>query len=322
MNSTPAKSSPRPLTLKQRQRISRHKLARRYWRMYVLLALPLIYLLVFKYYPMFGVQIAFRKFDPVGGIWNSPWVGWHYFEKFFTSSKFMRVVPNTIILSLYSLIAGFPVPIMLALALNTVRNDKIKKLIQTITYIPHFISVVVLVGILYQVFNVRSGLVGVAYKTVFNKNMPDLFGKDYFRHIYVWSGVWQSMGWSSIIYMAALSSVDQELHEAAQIDGASRFQRVLHIDLPTILPTAVILLIMNSGNIMSVGFEKVYLMQNSLNNRVSEVISTYTYKIGMTAGTSDFSYSTAIGLFNSVINLIILTLVNTISKKISSTSLW
>ncbi len=309
--------------LKRRSREINRKLARRYWRLYVLLALPIIYLLVFKYYPMLGVQIAFRKFDPTGGIWHSEWVGLHYFEKFFTSSKFMRVVPNTIIISLYSLIAGFPVPILLALSLNTLRNERYKKTIQTITYIPHFISTVVMVGILFQTFNVRSGLVGVAYKEIFGRTMPDLFGKPAsFRHLFVWSGVWQSMGWSSIIYIAALSSVDPELHEAAQIDGASRFKRVIHIDFPSILPTAVILLILNSGSIMSVGFEKVYLMQNNLNLRASEVISTYTYKVSMSAGTSDFSYGTAIGLFNSVINLMMLSLVNTVSNKLTSTSLW
>jgi putative aldouronate transport system permease protein len=323
MSSTATKGYPQNFSIKRQERLTRHKLMRRYWRLYLLLALPLIYLLVFKYYPMLGVQIAFRKFDPVGGIWHSEWVGLHYFEKFFTSSKFKRVVPNTIILSLYSLLAGFPVPIILALSLNTLRNERYKKLIQTITYIPHFISTVVLVGILFQTFNARAGLVGVAYKSVFGKTMPDLFGNPAaFRHLFVWSGVWQSMGWSSIIYIAALAGVDPELHEAAQIDGASRFQRVLHIDLPSILPTAVILLILNSGSIMSVGFEKVYLMQNNLNLRASEVISTYVYKISMTAGTSDFSYGTAIDLFNSVINMIILVLVNTVSSKLSSTSLW
>lgn len=309
--------------MRQSSRHTRLKLARRYWRLYVLLALPVIYLLIFKYYPMLGVQIAFRKFDTTGGIWNSEWVGLHYFEKFFTSSKFARVVPNTIIISLYSLLAGFPVPIILALSLNTLRCERYKKLIQTVTYIPHFISTVVLVGILFQTFNVRSGLVGVTYKALLGRTMPDLFGKPaFFRHMFVWSGVWQSMGWSSIIYIAALASVDTELHEAAQIDGASRFQRVIHIDFPSILPTAVILLILNSGSIMSVGFEKVYLMQNNLNLRASEVISTYVYKISMTAGTSDFSYGTAIDLFNSVINLVMLLIVNAVSNRLSSTSLW
>ena len=323
MNSTTTKANPRHLRIKQYDHQTRSKLMRRYWRLYLLLALTLIYLLIFKYYPMLGVQIAFRKFDTAGGIWNSEWVGLHYFEKFFTSSKFKRVVPNTIIISLYSLLAGFPVPIILALSLNTLRNERYKKLIQTITYVPHFISTHVFVGILFQTFNVRSGLVGVAYNAIFNRTMPDLFGKPAsFRHLFVWSGVWQSMGWSSIIYIAALAGVDPELHEVAQIDGASRFKRVIHIDLPSILPTAVILLILNSGSIMSVGFEKVYLMQNNLNLRASEVISTYVYKVSMTAGTSDFSYGTAIDLFNSVINLAMLLLVNSISHKLSSTSLW
>lgn len=308
---------------KRQQRQTRCKLMRRYWRMYVLLALPIIYLLIFKYYPMLGAQIAFRKFDPVRGIWGSEWVGWHYFDKFLTSSRFKRVVPNTIILSLYSLLAGFPIPILLALSLNTLRNQRYKKIIQTVTYIPHFISTVVLVGILFQVFNVRTGIVGTTYQALFGRRMVDLFGKpNAFRHLYVWSGIWQSMGWSSIIYIAALSGVDQELHEAAQIDGASRFQRVCHIDFPSILPTAVILLILSSGNIMSIGFEKVYLMQNTMNASASEVISTYVYKVSMTAGTSDFSYGTAIGLFNSLINMFILVLVNKVAGKLGSSSLW
>lgn len=297
---------------------------RKYWRLYVLLALPLMYLAIFKYYPMFGVQLAFKRFDAAKGIWGSPWVGFFHFQKFFTSTQFGRVLPNTVILSFYSLLAGFPVPILLALALNTVTRSGYKKLVQTITYIPHFISVVVMVGMLLSLFSPRTGLIGVIYRMFSGgRTVTDYFGKPAaFRHLYVWSGVWQNMGWSSIIYIAALSSVDPELHEAAQIDGASRFKRVLHIDFPSILPTAVILLILSSGNIMTVGFEKVYLMQNKLNLRASEVISTYVYKVSLTDGGGDFSYGTAIDLFNSVINLAMLVTVNGISRKIQSVSLW
>ncbi|MDY3285460.1 MAG: ABC transporter permease subunit [Eubacteriales bacterium] len=306
---------------KQRSLLRRR--IQRNWQAYVLLAIPLIYLLVFKYYPMFGVQIAFKNFQAAKGIWGSPWVGFAQFEKFFTSSQFKRILPNTVILSLYALAAGFPIPILLALSLNTLRSNRFKKIVQTITYIPHFISVVVIVGMMMAIFSPRTGLVGTVYHMITGRVMADLFGKPAaFRHLYVWSGVWQSMGWSSIIYMAALSGVDQQLHEAAQIDGASRLQRVFHIDVPSILPTAVILLILNSGNIMSIGFEKIYIMQNTMNLRASEVISTYVYKVSMAAGGGDFSYGTAIGLFNSVINLAMLCLVNFISKKVTSSSLW
>jgi len=272
---------------------------------------------------MFGVQIAFKKYTPVGGIWGSDWVGLYNFVKFINSYQFARIVPNTIRLSLYSIIAGFPVPIILALFLNVMRHKYLRKTIQTVIYLPHFISVVVIVGMVFQIFNVRIGIYGIFYHFITGNKPVDLFlSSGTFPHMYVWSGIWQNMGWSTIIYTAALSSVDMELHEAAQIDGASRFARLRHIDFPCILPTAIILLILNSGNILSVGFEKVYLMQNNLNLVKSEVISTYVYKVGITAGASDFSYATAIDLFNAVINLIILTLVNFTAKRVSSTSLW
>lgn len=293
------------------------------WQLYVFLFIPVVYLIIFKYYPMFGVQIAFKRFNPSDGIWGSPWAGLRYFQKFFTSYQFSRILPNTIILSLYSLAAGFPIPIILALAMNTLRSQKYKEFVQTVTYMPHFISTVVLVGMIIQVFNPRIGVFGTIYQTLMNAPAPDILGKaSIFRHIYVWSGIWQGMGWNSIIYMAALSSVDLELHEASQIDGANRFQRVLYIDFPAILPTAAIMLILNAGNIMSIGFEKVFLLQNNLNLQTSEVISTYVYKVGLASGGGDFSYATAIGLFNSVVNLLLLVIVNTLSKRLSSTSLW
>lgn len=310
---------PSKIVLRKRK-ISKIK---RNWQMYLLLLLPITYLLVFCYFPMLGVQIAFKNFVATKGIWKSEWIGFGQFQKFFSSSQFERVLSNTIILSVYSLVAGFPLPIALALTLNTIRNKRYKKVIQTVTYIPHFISIVVVVGMLMSVFSPRSGVVGVVYSTLSGKTLPDLFGKpSAFRHLYVWSGVWQGLGWNSIIYMAALSGVDQDLHEAAQIDGASRFRRIRSIDLPMILPTIVIILILNCGNIMSVGFEKAYLMQNTLNLRASEVISTYVYKVSMAAGGGDFSYGTAIGLFNSVINLSMLTIVNQISKRLTASSLW
>ncbi len=293
------------------------------WQLYLFLILPLAYLLIFCYYPMTGLQLAFKKFQANLGIWGSPWIGFDNFEKFFSSYMFGRVLKNTLVLSIYSLIAGFPLPIILALILNSLRSEKYKKFAQTVTYLPYFISVVVLVGILNQVLNPRIGLVANLLSLVGYHDMPNLIGSPgAFPHLYVWSGVWQSMGYNSIIYIAALASTDPELHEAAQIDGASRFQRVLHIDLPTILPTASILLIMNAGRIMTVGFEKVYLMQNTMNTTVSEVISTYVYKVSLASTIPDFSYGTTIDLFNSVINLILIVSVNFLSKRVGGSSLF
>ena len=295
----------------------------RHYQLYIFILLPIIWLVLFRYVPMVGAQIAFRRYNVRDGIWGSEWVGMFQFLKFFSSYQFMRVVPNTIRLSFYSLIAGFPIPIILSLCLNAMRSVRYRKIVQTVTYMPHFISVVVMVGMMMAVLNPRIGIYGVIGRAFTGAYPGDLFAAaGNFPHMYVWSGIWQSMGWSTIIYMAALSSADMEQHEAAQIDGATRFQRILHVDLPVIIPTATILLILNSGYIMSVGFEKVYLMQNRLNLSTSEVISTYVYKVGLAAGAADFSYSTAIGMFNSVVNMIILIIVNFFAGRLSSTSLW
>jgi putative aldouronate transport system permease protein len=296
---------------------------KRHWQMYLLLLVPVVYLLVFSYYPMLGVQIAFKRFRPTLGIWGSPWIGFDNFIKFFQSYQFGRVLSNTVLLSVYSLAAGFPIPIIFALLLNTLSSRHYKKLIQTVTYLPYFISVVVLVGILLQFFNPVFGVYGRAVRHFTGQTATDVFGKAaLFPHLYVWSGIWAHFGWNSIIYLAALSAVDPELHEAGKIDGMSRFIRIVYIDFPAILPTATILLILNFGRIMSVGFEKVWLMQNNLNLVRSEVISTYVYKIGLVTGGGDFSYGTAIGLFNSVINLTLIVMVNKLCKKIGGSSLW
>ncbi len=312
----------RPRTLNIRGNLGRRM--RSCWELYVFLLIPVAWVIVFCYFPMAGVQIAFRKFSLSQGLWNSPWAGIYQFAKFFRSPQLMRILPNTILVSFYSLIAGFPLPIIFALGLNILTAYRYKKFVQTITYVPHFISTVVLVGILFRVFHSRTGLYGVVYQALANEQPQDLFGKaSAFRHLYVWSGIWQNLGWSSIIYVAALSNVSMDLHEAAQIDGASRLQRVIHIDLPTILPTATIMLILNAGSIMNVGFEKTYLLQNDLNLVRSEVISTYVYKVGISSvTTSDYSYSTAISLFNSIVNMLMLLFVNFISRRISETSLW
>jgi putative aldouronate transport system permease protein len=306
------------------RRTRRLKEAARSWQLYVFLLIPLIYILIFCYYPMAGAQIAFKKYNMTKGIWGSDCVGLDNFQRFFASYQFRRIIVNTLVISFYTLLASFPVPILLALGLNSMRSERYRKLIQNIIYIPHFISVIVLIGILYQMMNPRTGVYGMAYSLFkLGEYAPNLVGRaNTFRHFYVWSGVWQNMGWSSIIYIAALSGVDRELHEAAQIDGASRFRRLLHVDIPHVLPTISIMLILRMGSIMSVGFDKVYLMQNNLNLVTSEVISTYVYKVAMASGTSDFSYATAIGMFNSVINLLMLAMANAMSKRLSQTSLW
>lgn len=297
------------------------KTLKRDWQYWLLLALPLTYLIIFKYYPMLGAQIAFRDYKVRDGIWGSEWIGLKNFIKFFKSYQFTRVVGNTLILSLYYQIVSNIFPIIFALIFNCVEKERLKKVVQTIVTLPHFISTVVLVGILMQILNSRTGLYGIAVESITGEYPSDLFAKaGNFRHIYTWSGVWQNFGWSSIIYIAALSGVDTNLHEAAQIDGASRLQRVWHIDLPHITPTIVILMLMDLGKIMTVGFEKVFLLQNNLNRSTSELISTYVYEIGLVQ--SNYSYSTAIGLFNSVINLILVLTMNAVARRVSETSLF
>ena len=294
----------------------------RCWQLHLFMLLGVVYILVFAYYPMAGVQIAFKDYTPAGGIWDSPWVGVKHFQKYFNSMYFERTIVNTLRISLYSILVGFPLPVLFALQLNLMRRPLLKKCVQTITYIPHFISTVVLVGMMMQLFNPVSGLYGSLYRTLTNGVYPpDIYSKsESFVHMYVWSGIWQGLGWGSIVYLAALSSVSQELHEAAMIDGASRWKRIWHVDLPAILPTVAIMLILRSGSIMSVGFEKVYLMQNGINLTTSEVISTYVYKQGLGKGIRGFSFGAAVGLFNSAVNFTTLILVNLITRKISSGS--
>ncbi len=286
-----------------------------------LFVLPgIIITFIFSYIPIYGVQIAFRNFNPRLGFWGSEWVGMKHFVRFFNSPYFFMVVKNTFILSIYSLIAGFFIPIILALMLNALRHRRYRKVIQTVTYAPNFISTVVMCGMLLLFL---SPSIGVVNKLIglFGYDPINFMGEvSAWRHIYVWSGVWQGMGWSSIIYFAALSSISPELHEAAIVDGATKFQIIRHIDIPSIIPTATILLILSCGSILSIGFEKVFLLQNDLNLGVSEVISTYTYKVGLVD--NNISYSSAIGLFNSVVNAILLVSVNWISRKVSDTSLW
>lgn len=302
------------------------KLLKKIWKarwLYLLLFLPVVWMFIFKYYPMAGLQIAFKDFSNRLGIWGSPWVGFENFKNFFNDRQFDRLIINTLRISIYSMVVGAVLPVILALALNILRNGMFKKTVQTLTYIPHFISVVVMVGMVMTLLNPIVGLYGSISQALTGERPTDILSiPSAFPHVYVWSGIWQHVGWNSIIYVAALSNSDQQLHEAAQIDGASRLQRVWHVDVPTILPTFIIMLILDVGNLMSVGFEKVLLLQNSLNLRYSEILSTYVYKKSFAVGMPDFGFSTAAGLFNSIINLILILTVNHISKKVSDTSLW
>ena len=290
------------------------------WDLYIFLLPTLIYYAIFHYAPMYGLQIAFKSFKATKGIWGSPWVGLDNFARFFRSAQFWDILSNTVVLSLESLVLGFFPPIILAVMLNQVENEKFKKFVQGVTYAPHFISTVVMVSLLFCLLSTRNGIINRIIMFFGGEAVPFMRDAEYFRGTYIVSGIWQSMGFSAIIYIAALAGISSELHEAAIIDGASKWQRVIHIDIPGILPTITILLIMRSGSIMSVGFEKVFLMQTSLNLKRSQVISTYVYQVGLVD--ANFSFSAAVGFFNSIVNFIMIMLVNFISSKISETSLW
>ncbi len=293
------------------------------WQLYIFLLPALASLLVFSYWPMYGILLAFKNYNPIDGILFSPWAdnfGFEHFIRFFKNPKSLELIWNTLAISFYGLIAGFPIPIILALGLNSLRNLKYKKFVQTVTYAPHFISIVVLVGMLNIFLSTNGGLINKIVELFGHEPILFMGDEKYWRHIYIWSGIWQSTGWSAIIYIAALAGVSPELHEAAIVDGATRMQRILNIDLPSIMPTMVIILILNCGSIMGVGFEKAYLMQNPLNTGVSEIISTYIYKVGLI--NSEYGLSTAVGIFNSVVNAILLLTVNKIANKVSGSGLW
>lgn len=288
--------------------------------LYVLLFPSIILLIMFAYIPMLGLVIAFKDYSPANGILNSPWVGFKYFTQFFNSVQFGTTMMNTLKISIYSILVGFPLPILLALLCNQLRTGKFKKVFQVTTYLPHFISTMVMCGMIILFLSPNSGLIANIFKSL-GWTMPNLLSKpDSFAGVYVWSDVWQHIGWDSIIYLAALSAIDPTYYEAATMDGASRMQKILNIDLPLLLPTAMILLILRAGSLLSIGFEKVLLLQNPLNIAGSEVISTYVYKVGMI--NFQYSYSTAIGLFNTVVNLIILLSVNWFSKRYTKTGLF
>lgn len=291
----------------------------RFWKnreLHLMMLLPLIYIIIFEFGPMYGLQIAFRDYRPRKGIWASEWVWFEHFEEFFKNKLWSTYVLNTARISLYTIVASFPMPIFLALVIHINERAKLKKITQNISYMPHFFSTVIMVGILNQVFSPVGGIYPQIVKMLGVDRITDLRSDpDAFIHMYVWSGIWQGTGWSAILYVAALSGVSTELHEAAKLDGASRWQRVIHVDIPAILPTICMQLILRCGSILSVGYEKVYLMQYPQNKDVSEVISTYVYKAGI--GQGDLSFGTAVGLMNTVINTSLVLLVNWITDKLS-----
>ncbi|MFP5112422.1 ABC transporter permease [Bacillaceae bacterium C204] len=289
------------------------------YQLYLFLLPALVYFIVFHYVPMYGILIAFKDFVATKGIMGSPWVGFKHFERFFDSYQFWSLIKNTLGLSVIQLIVGFPLPIFLALMMNQIRSDKYKRFVQTVVYAPHFISVVVLAGMIYVFFS-NNGLINNLILIFGGDPISFMAKPDWFKPLYIASGVWQETGWAAIIYLAALAGVSPELHEAAVMDGANKWQRIFHVDIPAIMPTAVILLILNVGNIMNIGFEKAYLLQTPMNQPAAEIIPTYVYKMGLQQ--AQYSFAAAVGLFNSVINLVLLVLVNKFAKKLSGTGLW
>lgn len=296
------------------------KTMKRDYHLYLLCIPALIFVFIFEYGPMYGLQIAFKDYSPVKGITGSNWVGFKHFIRFFESPQFFNILKNTVGISFYSLLAGFPIPIFIALLLNQTSNLKFKKTVQTTIYAPHFISVVVLCGMITVFLAPRTGIVNGVLQMMGLDEVFFLAKPELFNDIFVWSDIWQNTGWGSIIYIASLSAVNPELYEAARMDGAGKLKTIWHVDIPSILPTIVIMFIMRTGSFMNVGFQKAFLLQNPLNIESSEIISTYVYKVGLIQ--SQFSYSTAIGLFNTVVNIILILSVNAICKKINETSLW
>lgn len=290
------------------------------WILYIMVLPVLLYFIIFHYWPMYGVQLAFKDFRIKLGIGGSPWAGLKHFERFFAAYNFKSLILNTLGISLYSLLVGFPIPIIFALLLNYLNNNHLKKTVQMVSYAPHFISTVVLCGMILMFTNPNSGL----FNTILNffglESISFMAKPEWFKSIYVWSGVWQNMGWNAIIYISALAGVDYEMHEAAIMDGATKIQRMIHIDIPSIKPTIIMLLILQLGSMMNVGFEKVYLLQNSLNRSSASVISTYVYEVGLLD--HDYAYSTAVGLFNTLINVTLLITANSISKRVADESLF
>lgn len=282
-----------------------------YWQLYLMLLIPVVLTIIYKYIPMYGIQMAFRDYKASRGMWGSEWVGLQWFERFFSSPNCMRMIKNTVLLSLYGLLWSFPIPIILALMINQLRFKRFKRGVQTILYAPHFISIMVVCGMLRVFLSPSGGLINLIAGT----SIDFLSEASAFRTIYIASGIWQDAGWGIIVYMATLATVDASQYEAARIDGASMFQRIRYIDFPALVPQMVLMLIMSASSLMNVGFEKVFLLQTDLNKATSDVIAVYVYQQGIER--AKYSYSTAVGLFNTVVNVMLLIIVNKITKKIS-----
>jgi len=295
---------------------------RRHWQLYLVMAPALLYFFVFKYIPIANSVIAFKEYNVVEGIWGSPWAGFKYFELFFGNPVFWTLIKNTLTISLYSLIVGFPIPIILAICLNEIRDGFFRRFTQLVTYAPYFISTVIVVSMLMLFLSPQLGAINHLLKALGQRPINFLASPGMFAGIFAWSGAWQFSGYAAVIYLAALSSIDPQLHDAAKVDGASRLQKIRHVDLPGIMPVILVILILNVGSLLSVSFEKVFLMQNPLNLTASEVISTYVYKIGLL--NANYSFATAVGLFNSVVGMILLLLVNSLAKRLSNSGagLW
>jgi len=293
---------------------------RRHWQLYFLILLPMLYFILFKYVPILGIQIAFKDLNPKLGIWGSPWVGLKHFEAFFNQPNFWLLIQNTLFLSLYALAIGFPVPIILALMINELRDGIFKRTVQLVSYAPYFISTVVMVSMILLFLAPRIGVID-HIRTALGLDSINFIGEpSMFKSIFVLSDAWQYMGYNAIIYIAALAGVNPQLYEAAKLDGASRLQKIIHIDLPSIMPIMVLLLVLNMGQLLNIGFEKVYLLQNPLNTSSSEIISTYVYKVGLVQ--ANYSFSAAVGLFNSIINLVLILLANFGARRATGSGLF
>lgn len=292
----------------------------KYWDLYLMLLLPVAWYLVFTYAPMYGIQIAFRDYMPSQGFLGSKWVGLKHFMRFFDSFYFTRVLRNTLSINFYSLLLGFPIPIIFALLLNELKSIRYKNIVQNITYLPHFLSTVVIVSILQMLLSPDNGVVNHFLQAIGQPTQDFMINPGYFQHIFVWSGIWENMGWDAIMYIAALAGVDTALYEAATIDGASRWQKIRFISLPSIMSTIIIMLLLRCGSIMNIGYEKILLMQNSLNMETSDVISTFVYRNGILG--AEYSFASAVGLFNSLCNFALLLVANQAAKRLGNTSLW
>jgi putative aldouronate transport system permease protein len=290
------------------------------WDYLIFIVPVIVYFLVFCYGPMYGVQLAFKRFNPIQGITSSPWIGFDNFQRLIDSYQFVRILTNTLIINLLKTLISFPVPIIIALMFNEIRRERIKRTFQTITYAPYFISTVVFVGIINLFLGGETSFVNNVLNSLGLGTLPFLTDPDYFASVYVGTDIWRNAGWNSIIFIAALAGVDPQLHESAQMDGASRLKRIIHVNLPCILPTVIIMFILQLGKMMTLSYERILLMQNSLNIQASEVISTYAYKVGLI--NMDYGFSTSVGLFNNVINIMLLLTANYLAKRFSSSSLF